>query len=152
MKRTILSCAALLAAAIALAGCGGSTSASDTQSTVAGAHHAKAAGSTSGNFSASVHGFEGRLQTSVSAFQKGNIAAAASSAGSLLSNCSSTVNNKIAPRATTAAQTKAVTHLRAACSDMSKATHAGMSGSMTKAKQFAQAALDQSQIAAKLSG
>ena len=152
MKRTIIGCAALLAAAIALAGCGGSTSASGTTNGVAGAHHTKAAGSTSGNLSASVHGFEGRLQTSVSAFQHGNIAAAASSAGSLLSNCASTVNNKIAPRATSAAQMKAVTHLRIACSDMSKATHAGMSGNLNKAKQFAKAALKQSQIAAKLSG
>ena len=152
MTKAILSVGAVLATAVALAGCGGSGSASGTTSGVAGANHTKAAGSTNGSFRASVHGFEGRLQTSVSAFQKGNIAGAASSAGSLLSNCASTVNTKIAPRATTAAQMKAVTHLRIACSDMSKATHAGMSGNMTKAKEFAKAALQQSQIAAKLSG
>jgi predicted small secreted protein len=148
MNRTILSVAALLAAAVALAGCGGSMSASGTTSGVAGAHHTKAGGS----FSASAHGFEARIQTSVQKFETGDIGGAASSAGSLLTSCTSTVNSKLAPKAATPAQIQAITHLRIACSDMSKATHAGMSGNLTKAKQFAKAALKQTQIAARLSG
>jgi len=147
MKQTILSVVAI-GAAIALAGCGASTNASGGAGGVAGVHHTKAAG----NFSASVHGFEARLQTSVSAFRHGNVAAAAASAGSLLSSCTSTVNDKLAPRAATATQMKAVIHLRVACSDMSKATNAGMSGNLTKAQQLAKSALQQSQIAARLSG
>jgi hypothetical protein len=143
MTRTILSVAAVLAGALALAACGGSAQTNG----VAGAHHTK----TSGHFRAAVHGFEARLQTSVQAFESGNVAQAASDA-SLLTNCTSLVNGKLAPQARTSAQMKSVTHLRVACSDMSKATHAGMSGNLTKAKQFARAALRQAQIAARLSG
>lgn len=144
MKRAILSAAALLVCALALAACGGSARTSG----VAGARHTKG----SGDFRASVHGFEARLQTSVHAFQNGNLAGAATNGGALLASCTSTVNGKLAPQASTPAQVQAVTHLRIACSDMSKATHAGMSGNMTKAKQFAKAALKQAQLAAKLSG
>lgn len=142
MKRVILGVAAVLVAAFALAACGGGGKTSG----VAGAHHTKAAGS----FRASVHGFEARLKTSVRAFQSGNLARAASGS-SLLANCSS-VTGKLASQATTHAQMQAVVHMRIACSDMSKATHAGMSGNLTKAKAFARAALKQAQIADRLSG
>lgn len=158
MTKAILSVGALLAAAVALAGCGGSGSGSagGTIGTTAGTTSGVAGASTTktahGGFSATVHGFTARLQTSVKAFENGNVSAAASSGGSLLANCTSTVNNKLAPHAMTNAQRKAVTHLRVSCSDMSKAAQAGGSGNMTKAKQFAQAALKQAQIAAKLSG
>jgi hypothetical protein len=147
MTRT-LSAVSLAVAALALAACGGSGKTSG----VAGAHHAKASGMASGSFRASVHGFEARLQTSVQKFESGNISGAAASGGSLLANCTSTVNDKLAPQARTSAQMKAVTHLRIACSDMSKATDAGMSGNLTKAKQFARQAVVQAQIAARLSG
>lgn len=152
MTRTILSVGALLAAAVALAGCGGSSSASGTVNTggVAGTSTAKTAAG-SGNFSANVHGFAARLQTSVKAFDNGNLSAAAASGGSLLANCTSTVNGKIAPQASGSAQRMAVTHLRVSCSDMSKAVSAGASGNLMKAKEFARAALEQAQIAAKLS-
>lgn len=154
MTKAILSVGALLAGVVALAGCGGSSSASGTVGTtsgVAGVSTTKTAGG-SGSFSASVHGFTTQLQTSVKAFDSGNIAAAASSGGSLLENCSNTVNDKIAPHATSTAQQRAVTHLRASCDDMSKAVQAGSSGSMAKAKQLAHAALLQAQTAARLSG
>jgi hypothetical protein len=144
MNRTILSVAALVVSALALAACG----ASGSTSGVAGAHHSKAGGS----FRASVHGFEARVQTSVQKFQSGDIAGAAMSGGSLLTSCTSTVDNKLAPHAQTPAQIQAVTHLRVACSDMSKAASAGASGNLMKAKQFAKAALKQTQIAARLSG
>lgn len=152
MTKLILSGGALLAAVVALAGCGGGTSASGTVTTggVAGTQHTKTA-SGSGSFNANVHGFAARLQTSVQAFENGNVSAAASSGGSLLANCTNTVNNKLAPQASTAAQRKAVTHLRVSCSDMAKAVNAGTSGNMTKTKQFARSALKQAQIAAKLS-
>jgi hypothetical protein len=150
MTKAILSVGALLAVAVALAGCGGSSSgsASDTTGGVAGAHHAQG----SGNFRASVHGFEAQLQTSVQAFQNGNLAKAISSGGPLLNDCMSVVDGKIAPHASTHAQQQAVTHLHAACSAMTQAVNAGSSGNTTKAKQFARTALEQSQIAAKLTG
>jgi hypothetical protein len=148
MKRTILSAVVLVVSALALVACG----ASGRTSGVAGAHHTKAKGAASGNFRANVHGFEARLQTNVQKFESGDISGAAMSGGSLLTSCTNTVNNKLAPHASTPAQTQAVTHLRVACSDMSKATQAGVSGNMTKAKQFARQALTQAQIAAKLSG
>lgn len=145
MTRTILMVASL-AGALVLAGCGGSTNATGTGGGVAGAHHTQAAGS----FRANVHGFEARLQSSVQAFQSGNLSKAASGAG-LLTSCSSSVG-KLGDEATTSGQKVAVSHLRIACSDMSKASNAGMSGNMTKAKQFARQALKQAQIAARLSG
>lgn len=152
MTRIILSVAALLAGAVALAGCGGGGSSASgtvgTTSGVAGAHHTKG----SGNFRASVHGFEARVQTSVNAFESGNLSSAISSGGSLLTNCTSVVNHKLAPHAQSHQQKQAVVHLRIACSDMSKAANAGASGNMTNAKAFARAALKQTQIAARLSG
>jgi hypothetical protein len=148
MNRTISGVAALLAVAATVAGCGGGTSASGTTSGDAGMHHAHG----SGTFRASVHGFEAELQTSVHAFQKGNIASAAATAGPLLANCMSTVNNKLAPHAATTTQKQAVVHLRLSCSNMEKAVHTGMSGNLKKAKEYARAALEQSQIAAQMSG
>ena len=150
MTKAILSVGALLAAVIALAGCGGSgsSSASGTTGGVAGAHHAKGAG----NFRASVHGFEAQLQTSVKAFQNGNLSKAVASGGPLLNNCMSVVDSKLAPNASTNAQQKAVSHLRVACGDMTQAAKAGSSGSTAKAKQFAREALQQAKIATKLSG
>jgi hypothetical protein len=152
MTKTILSVGALLAAAIALAGCGGggnaSGNASGTTAGVGGAHHAQGAA----NFRASVHGFEAQLQTSVQAFRSGNLSKAIASGGPLLSDCRGTVNRKIAPHATTQAQVQALAHLRAACRDMSEAVSAGSSGKTAKAKQLAQAALAQAHTAASLSG
>lgn len=154
MTKAIIGTGALLAAAVALAGCGGSGSASGTAGTTTAVASVTATTSTasgSGSFSASVHGFAAQLQTSVKAFDSGNLAAAASKGGSLLTNCSKTVNGKLAPHATTAAQQNAVKHMRAACSDMSKAIQAGSSGGMAKAKQLANDALRQAQTAARLS-
>jgi hypothetical protein len=68
MTKAILSVGVLLAAVVALAGCGGSGSAKGTTGGVAGAHRAQG----SGNFRASVHGFAAKVQTSVRAFQSGN--------------------------------------------------------------------------------
>ncbi len=147
MRRMILSVAALLVGAIAFAGCGGAGSMSGTTSGVAGAHHTKARA----KFGATVHGFDARLQASVQALESGNISKAAA-ASSLLTSCTSTVDGKLAPQASTSAQKQAVAHLRVACSDMAKAAHVGMSGNLTKAKVFARAALEQAQIAAQLSG
>lgn len=148
MTKTILGVGVLLALAVALAGCGGSGSASGTTSGVAGAHH----GQGSGNFRASVHGFEARLQTSVHAFQSGNLTKAIASGGPVLNDCMSVVDSKFAPHASTHAQQQAVKHLRSACSAMTEATKAGSSGNMTKAQQFARQALQQAKIAARLSG
>lgn len=148
MTRAILSSGAVLAAAIALAGCGGSGSASGTTGSAAGAHHAQG----SGNFRARVHGFEAKLQTSVQAFQSGNLEKAIASGGSLLTNCARTVDTRIAPHASTHAQKQALAHLRSACAEMSQAASAGASGNTTKAKQSARAALMQARTAARLSG
>lgn len=148
MIKAILSVGALLAAAIALAGCGGSGSASGTTGGVAGAHHARGAG----KFRASIHAFEARLQTSVQAFQSGNLSKAIASGGPILNDCMGIVDAKIAPHASTAAQKRALTHLHAACAAMTQAANAGASGSTTKAKQFAQAALTQVRTAARMSG
>jgi hypothetical protein len=150
MTRAILGVGAFLVATIALAGCGGtgSGSASGTTGGVAGMHHGHGAAS----FRASVHGFEARLQTSVHAFQSGNLAKAISAGGPFLNDCIGMVGSKIAPHASTHAQTAAVAHLRSACAEMSQAANAGASGNTTKAKQFAAAALQQARIAARLAG
>jgi hypothetical protein len=150
MTKAILGVGALLAAAIALAGCGGSgrDSASVTTGGVAGAHHAQGAG----NLRAGVHRFEARLQTSVRAFQSGNLTQAIASGGPLVTNCVQTVDTKIAPHASTHAQQKVLAHLRSACAELSQAAGAGASGNTTKAKLFARDALTQAQIAARLSG
>ena len=150
MTKSIFGVGAVLVAAIALAGCagGGSGSATGTTGGTAGTHHAQGAG----NFRASVHGFEARLQTSVHAFQSGNLAKAIASGGPLLTNCMHTVDSKIAPHASTHAQKQVLAHLRSACDAMSEAADAGASGNTLKAKQFARTALRQAQIAARLSG
>lgn len=148
MTKTILSVGALLAVGIVLAGCGGSGRASGTTGGVAGAHHTRGAGS----FRASVHGFEARIQTSVHAFQSGNLSKAIASGGPILNNCMGIVDAKIAPHASTAGQKRALTHLHAACAAMTQAANAGASGSTTKAKQFAQVALTQVRTAARMSG
>ena len=150
MTRAILSVGALLALTVAVAGCGGSGSASGTQggNGVAGAHHAHGGG----NFRASVHGFEAKLQTSVHAFQSGNLSKAIASGGPLLNDCMGTLDSKVAPHASTQAQKRALQHLRVACGRMTQAANAGASGSLTKAKQFARSALAEARIAARLSG
>jgi hypothetical protein len=150
MIRAILSVGALLAVAVAVAGCGGSGSgsASGTHGGIAGAHHARGGA----NFRASVHGFEAKLQTSVHAFQSGNLSKAIASGGPLLNDCMSTVDRKVAPHASTSAQKQALKHLRVACGDMTQAANAGASGNTTKAKQFARAALAQARTAVRLSG
>ena len=150
MTRAILSVGALVAAAIALAGCAGSTGgdASGTTGGVAGTHQARG----SGNFRASVHGVDARLQTSVHAFQSGNLAEAISSGGSLLTSCTQTVDTRIAPKVSTQAQKRVLAHLRSACAAISQAADAGTSGNMRKAKDLAATALTQARIAARLSG
>lgn len=148
MTKTILSVGALLAVGIVLAGCGGSGRASGTTGGVAGAHHTRGAGS----FRASVHGFEARIQTSVHAFQSGNLSKAIASGGPILNNCMGFVDTKIAPHASTHAKKQALARLRTACGEMTQAADAGAAGHTTKAKQFARAALAQAQAAARLSG
>jgi len=145
MQKTILSVGVLLALAIPLAGCGGS--ANGTTGGVADAHHARG----SGNFRASVHDFEAKLQTSVHAFQSGNLPKAIMSGGPVLNDCMGFVDTKIAPHASTHAQKQALAHLRTACADTTQAVNAGSSGNATKAKQFARAAVAQARIAARLS-
>jgi hypothetical protein len=149
MTKAILSVGAVLASAIALAGCGGAGSgtANGTTGGVAGTHHAQG----SANFRASVHGLEANLQTSVQAFQSGNLTNAIASGGPLLTNCVQTVDDKIAPHASTHKQMLVLAHLRTACADVSQAASAGVAGNAIKAKQFAHAALMQSQVAARLS-
>ena len=148
MTKTILSVGALVAVAGALAGCGGSGSASGTTGGVSGAHHAQG----SGNFRAKVHGFEAQLQTSVRAFQNGDLTKAISSGGPLLNDCMGVVDSKFAPHASTQAQKEAVKHLHSACGAMTQAVNAASSGSTTKAKQLARQALQQAKIAARLAG
>src|SRR4029079_2466210 len=119
MTRSISGVGVLLAAAIALAGCAGSGSgsASGTTGAVAGTEHAQGAG----NFRASVHGFEARLQTSVRAVTIGNMRKAIASGGPLLTNCVQTVDTRIAPHAPTHSQQQVLAHLRSTCAGMSAA-------------------------------
>ena len=150
MTKAILRVGALLAAAVALSGCAasGNGSAGGTTGGVAGEQQARG----SGNLRAGVHGFEARLQTSVHAFQSGNLAEAISSGGSLLTNCTQTVDTRIAPHVSTQAQHRVLAHLRSACAAISQAADAGTAGNMRKAKQLAADALTQARIAARLSG
>jgi len=69
-----------------------------------------------------------------------------------LTNCVRTVDTKIAPHAWTHAQKQVLPHLRSACAEMSQAASAGAFGNTMKAKQFAQAALVQARMAARLTG
>ncbi len=138
----ILSAAALALAVVALAACGSSGKTSG----VAGAHHTMAGG----RFHATVDGFTASLRSSVAAFQSGNLAKAAAGS-SLLARCPSRVR-ALSMEARTADETRAVMHLRLACSDMAKAAHAGMSGNLAGAKQFARQAATEAQTAAQLSG
>jgi hypothetical protein len=152
MTKAILGVSALLAAVVALAGCGGtgsgSGSANGNAGGVAGVHHVQG----SGNFRASVHGFAARVETSVHAFQSGHMATAIASGGALLTNCARFVDTKIAPHASTGAQKRVLAHLNSACAAMSQAAGAGASGNMTKAKQFAGTALLEARTAERLSG
>jgi hypothetical protein len=148
MTKAILSACVLLAAAVALAGCGGSGNASGTTSSVAGVRHAQG----SGNFRATVHGLEARVQTSVHAFQSGNVSGAVASGTGLLAQCQRVVNGKLSTRARSARQQQAVVHMQIACNDMSRAATAGATDDMTKAKALARRALQQAKIAARLSG
>jgi hypothetical protein len=148
MTRAILSVGALLAVAVALAGCGGSGSARGTTGGVAGSHRAMGGG----NFRASVHGFAAKLQTSVHAFQSGNLTKAIASGGPVLNDCMGVVDTRVAPHASTPRQKRALAHLRTACSVVTQAANAASAGNMTKAKQFSQEALAQARIAARLSG
>jgi len=148
MTRAILSVGALLAVAVALAGCGGSGSASGTTGGVAGAHHAHS----SATFRASVRGFAAKLGTSVRAFQSGNLTKAIASGGRILNDCMGVVDAKIAPHASTHSRKQALAHLRAACGAVTQAVDAGSSGNTAKAKQFARTALAQARLAARRSG
>jgi hypothetical protein len=150
MPKAMLSLCALLAAAIALAGCaaGGGGNASGTTGGVSGMRHAQGAG----DLRASVHGFEAKLQTSVHAFQGGNLSKAIASGGPLLNNCVGMVDTKVAPHVQTAAQKQVLSHLRSSCAELSQAADAGASGNLMKAQKFARDALTQARIAARLSG
>jgi hypothetical protein len=88
----------------------------------------------------------------VHAFQSGNVTKAISSGGPLLNDCMAVVGAKIAPHASTRAQNAAVAHLRSAGAELSEAANGGSSGNLTKAKQFAGAALAQARIAGRRSG
>jgi hypothetical protein len=74
------------------------------------------------------------------------------SGGPILNDCMGTLDAKVAPHASTHAQKRALPHLRIACGEMTQAADAGASGSMTKAEQFARAALHQARTAVGLAG
>jgi hypothetical protein len=147
MTKAILGIGALLAVAVALAGCGGMGDASGTTGTVAGAERAQGFG----NFRARVHGFEARVQTSVKAFRNGNFSSAIASGTPLLTQCQSLVSSKLSTRAKTPKEQQAVVHMQIACNDMSRSASAA-TGNVTKAKSLARQALQQAKIAARLTG
>lgn len=161
MTKAILSVGALLAAAVALAGCGGSSgSASGTVKTPAGTTSGVAGVSTtktsttvtaqsgSSSFNATANGLSARIQKSVKQFESGNFGAAAASGASLLASCKPTVNKQLAPHAMNAMQQAAVKDLRAACTEMHNADREGMKGNMTSAKNWATQAYAHAKAAA----
>ncbi|HET9116152.1 MAG TPA: hypothetical protein VFN33_08675 [Gaiellaceae bacterium] len=152
MTKAILGVGALIAVAVALAGCGGGGSASGTTSGttagVAGVRHAQG----SGSFRAGIHGLAARVQTSVHEFQSGNLTGAVASGAPLLRQCQSIVNGKLSTQAGSARQQQAVVHMQVACNDMSRAASAGANGNTAKAKSLARQALQQAKLAARLSG
>jgi hypothetical protein len=145
MTKAILGVGALLAAAAALAGCGGSGSANGTTNGVAGARHEQG----TATFGANIHGLATRVQTSVHAFQSGNLSGAVAS-GTPLAQCQGVVNSKLSTHAKSAGQQQAVVHMQIACNDMSRAASAGATDNVTKAKALARQALQQAKIAARL--
>ncbi|HZD87650.1 MAG TPA: hypothetical protein VE088_06560 [Gaiellaceae bacterium] len=165
MTKAILSVGAVLAAAVALAGCGGGgSSVGGTVSTPAGTTGGVAGVSTSktsttitassgsSSFSTTVQNLYSHIKKSVHQFENGDVAAAASSGGSVLANCTSTVNNDLAPHATNSSQKQAVQDLRKSCTYMHKAASAGGNGNLTGAKNWAKKALQQAKFASQQVG
>jgi len=154
LTRVILGIGAMLAAAVALAGCGGGVSANGTTvgttmsggtttSGVAGAQTTKG----SASFHVRVTNLRNRIRQAMQKLRNGNVTGAAAAGGTLLTNCRNIVNNQLAPKANSTKQRQAVSHLRTACDDMSKAATKAASGDMATTKQLAQQALDQAQQA-----
>lgn len=140
MTRTALTVAAALAAVVALAGCGGGGGAT-TAATTAGSSGMQTTTSSSATLRSRVQSLEARLQSALTKLRNGNLGAAAAVGTPILTHCRSTVNGRIAPLAATDAQRAAVSHLRLACKDMSKAAAKGASGNLSATKQLAGQAL-----------
>ena len=153
MTRVILPLGAALAAAVALAGCGGGGSVSANGTTVgttvrttggvAGAQTTQG----SASFGVQATHIRDQIRKAMSKLRNGDVAGAAAAGGSLLTNCQNTVNDRLAPRANTTRQREAVSHLRTACDDVAKASTQAAAGSMSQAKQLARQALDEAQQA-----
>jgi len=152
MTRKIVGIGAALAAAAALAGCGGSASTSAgtvgatatggmTTSGVAGAQ------TTRGSVEVQVQGMHDDIQQAVNAIQNGDVAGMANAGGSIVRNCQDTLTNNVAPHATTTNEQQAVSRLRTACNDLSKSATKAAAGNTSAAKDLARTALDQAQQA-----
>ncbi|HET7568845.1 MAG TPA: hypothetical protein VFJ91_12695 [Gaiellaceae bacterium] len=154
MTRLIISVGALLAASVALAGCGGggTNAAGTTVGTTVGAAGGVAGVRTTKSttsFRMRVQGLETQLQAAVQKLRSGDLTGAASAGGGVLMHCQSIVQGKLATRANTTQQQQAVSHLRLACQDLANATSKGTSGDMTAAKSLAKQALAEVQTALK---
>lgn len=155
LTRVILTAGAALAGAVALAGCGGGGSASGTTvgTTRAGAGGVAGVQTTrhgaSASFDVQARGLERRIRSATTRLANGDLAGAAAVGGPLLTSCQGTVSKRLSPRASTAAQQEAVSHLRTACQDLANASRQGASGDMSAAKQLARQALDEAQQAVR---
>lgn len=149
MTRLIFSVGALLAAAVALAGCGGSGGGNAAGTTVgatggvAGVQTTR----TTTSFRMRVQGLETQLQAAVQDLRSGNLSGAASAGGGVLTHCQSIVQSKLATRAKTTREQESLSHLRLACQDMANATSKGTSGDMSSAKSLAKQALAEVRLA-----
>lgn len=152
MTRVLITMGALLAAAVALAGCGGSgsvasgTTVGATVGTTGGVAGVQTTQGSAG-FSARVNNLQSRIRTAMRKLANGNVTGAASVGGTLLMNCQSTVDTKLAPHATTTSQKQAVSHLRTACADVSQASTKAAAGDLATAKQLAKQAMSEAQQA-----
>jgi hypothetical protein len=174
LTRAILTIGAVLAAAVALAGCGGSggsnaagtvgATVGTTGGTVSGTVGGSSSGTTTGgvagvqttqvggSFSAQAQSLQAQIRKAMNKLANGDVPGAATAAGSLLTSCQDTVNNRLAPRANTTSQRQAVSHLRTACQDVSNASQQAASGNLSSAKQLAKQALDEAQQASSSLG
>ena len=164
MTRMILGIGAALAAAIALAGCGGSanTAAGTVGATVSGGGtttggvagaQTTLTGTTSQSLQQRIRHLANQIQQVQTKIQGGNIASAAGVGATVVRSCNDFLTGNVSSHANTTNARQAVSRLRTACSDVSKASNKIASGNTSAAQNlFGQAAQQAQQAVSALSG
>jgi hypothetical protein len=139
----------LLAAALVLAGCGGSTSGSRaTTGAVAGAQTEQQF--TSPSFHNSAGALEQQISAMVISFRHNRAAAQADMRGIIHGNCQGTLATQLTQRAHTAQEHAIVAHLHAACAELAQAAQQAHYGKAAAAQRLAARALTAAKAAAAI--